>query len=560
MPNMSTLSNIDVQRKLDVHIHRLEVELSELKQKRNALSPISQLPAEIFCKIFVFSIPDLDYKDPGGRIRTHAMQVSHVSQTWRAIAVACPELWGDLHIGVRTTEKALTLALTRAQNAPISINMCGFDRDKRPSVPSAPVISALSRLIREEPLRFRELALYIREDSMRSLFEGFSGSFDNVTSLKLDMSADAGYDADLPNYLHSAFPQLRRIKVTRPRILPEQLLQWPNITNVSIHYLYATDTTIFDLFTFLKQFNGLRSFRIHTIRGLDLFEAPTTNYDKPFNLPNLEMFACDFDTHECMDVLLYLLSHATVPKTCRLHIDCCESAIFDRTRDISHLLSAAKSAYGHLTPSALRISSSSVEAWENSPGNPHQLIDEFDVKRRLIFVHEYRGYTMLSAQMWGWSFGDLRALDAEGEMYLGLTAEFWRFFANSAPALEVIRISALCGSAAAIGDFMKCLRGDNGSTGAPMVNWPCLKRLYSTLPTERRFGRTPVDDSALLSDQLEYALNLVDALKGRERAGSGAKPLELLAFTTPFFKPLDGETSRTMHGGAQEVTWKAKDS
>jgi hypothetical protein len=80
-------SDDDVLKELDARIRCLELELSDLKQRRNTLSPISRLPPEMFCKIFVYSLPELDYqKHHGGRRRLHAMELSHVSHTWRAVA------------------------------------------------------------------------------------------------------------------------------------------------------------------------------------------------------------------------------------------------------------------------------------------------------------------------------------------------------------------------------------------------------------------------------------------------------------------------------------------
>ena len=57
--------------------------------------------------------------------------------------------------------------------------------------------------------------------------------------------------------------------------------------------------------------------------------------------------------------------------------------------------------------------------------------------------------------------------------------------------------------------------------------------------------------------EVEYALDLVDALRARVEAGSASsvEPLELLEFTTMFTQPPDDATAQILYGGAQRVTF-----
>ena len=142
-------SDDDVRKELDGRIGCLEMELCDLKQRRNTFLPISRLPPEIACKIFVYSLPELDYqKHNGGLRRLHTMELSHVSHCWRATALECSELWAGLQVGVHTREEMLVFAREKACQVPISVNLCGFtystgsyDSD----VPSDLVISTLTK-------------------------------------------------------------------------------------------------------------------------------------------------------------------------------------------------------------------------------------------------------------------------------------------------------------------------------------------------------------------------------------------------------------------------------
>ena len=78
---------------IDREIARLKESIRALKSRRNELSPISRLPAEILCNIFSL-IEDNIFSS--GRSPKSWTNFSRVSQHWRSTALSAPELWSKI--------------------------------------------------------------------------------------------------------------------------------------------------------------------------------------------------------------------------------------------------------------------------------------------------------------------------------------------------------------------------------------------------------------------------------------------------------------------------------
>jgi hypothetical protein len=111
---------IDAEIKsLEESIRVLEESIQVSKTRRNALSPISSLPPEVFTAIFSFAclpgIPSLGGKRDHNLARIH---VSHVCHQWREIALNLPLLWS--HVDFTTLSLAgATEMLVRAKSVPL---------------------------------------------------------------------------------------------------------------------------------------------------------------------------------------------------------------------------------------------------------------------------------------------------------------------------------------------------------------------------------------------------------------------------------------------------------
>ena len=102
-----------LQQAIDLEIKSLEESLRTLKLRRNALSPISSLPPEVFAAIFSFlCIPQKPYR------YLARLHVSHVCHQWREIALHQPLLWN--HVDFATFSWAgATEMLVRSKSVPL---------------------------------------------------------------------------------------------------------------------------------------------------------------------------------------------------------------------------------------------------------------------------------------------------------------------------------------------------------------------------------------------------------------------------------------------------------
>jgi hypothetical protein len=105
-----------LQQAVDAEIKSLEESIHVLKLRRNALSPISSLPSEIFATIFSLlclpGIPSLG-GEPGRKLR-----ISHVCHQWREIALNQPLLWSHVDFSTLSLTGA-TEILVRAKSVPL---------------------------------------------------------------------------------------------------------------------------------------------------------------------------------------------------------------------------------------------------------------------------------------------------------------------------------------------------------------------------------------------------------------------------------------------------------
>jgi hypothetical protein len=115
-----------LQQTIDAEVESLEESIQALKGsirvlnlRRNALSPISSLPPEVFSAIFSFAclpgIPSLGGKPDHNLARIH---VSHVCHQWRDIALNQPLLWSHVDFTTLSSAGAAKM-LVRAKSFPL---------------------------------------------------------------------------------------------------------------------------------------------------------------------------------------------------------------------------------------------------------------------------------------------------------------------------------------------------------------------------------------------------------------------------------------------------------
>ncbi|KAJ3550783.1 hypothetical protein NMY22_g219 [Coprinellus aureogranulatus] len=555
-------SDEETPTQLDAQTSRSELDLSELRRRENSLSPISRLPPEIFCKIFVSSTPEIYYGGLDGRMRPQAMDISHVCHSWRVIAIACPELWGNLHINLATNAEVLTLALERAGRAPVSINVRGWTGKYDP--PNA--TSVLSKFIRERQSQCQHLTLHTGEHSFQKLFKDVSGSFSNLLSLKYCVSwVTSLEDNGLLEFLQHSFPRLLRLEIAQSTVPCDTLQRFPQLTHVDIQQLSLSNTVIADLLAWLKQVSaGLQILRLRE-KEFD-FLSPTIEAPFPMGINSIHLLNLEvFDLQSCSPfgsrVFEHFLSSISIPTTSRLRVI--------KTQDGERTAVLARRAYGgNPAPVVLEFHWQSnvgkICAYNGSSTPQHGVAEQAPTRDRAPWI-DIRWPSEGSARPWEWewSFAHLRVLKLGGEFPNaghGDAKRLWTFLAENAVALEILQIASFCVERVAIGDFLQCLRGSRGIGGSRQVPWPTLRELHSPLPSEDYGGhtRTDCDDSTTrLHPEVAYALDLADALRERymSGSGSGAKTLAELYFTADFSEPLDAEFALILSSAAAKVVW-----
>jgi hypothetical protein len=105
------------QQAIDAEIISLEDSIRALRLRRNALSPISSLPPEVFAAIFSILCPppSLD-RNPDRHLAR--FRVSHVCHQWREIALDYPFLWSHVDFTALGLAGA-TEILARAKSVPL---------------------------------------------------------------------------------------------------------------------------------------------------------------------------------------------------------------------------------------------------------------------------------------------------------------------------------------------------------------------------------------------------------------------------------------------------------
>ncbi|TFK60416.1 hypothetical protein BDN72DRAFT_850537 [Pluteus cervinus] len=137
MDPLDITQNLDAEQEraeLDAKIYELEISLTLLKRRRNALSSISKIPSDILLLIFKcvigydghLQILDLDERgiEEANRLQLAWIRsITHVWSTWRDFALDSPSLW--TRIRVNSGHKIVLEMLKRSRSLPLTISfMC----------------------------------------------------------------------------------------------------------------------------------------------------------------------------------------------------------------------------------------------------------------------------------------------------------------------------------------------------------------------------------------------------------------------------------------------------
>ncbi|KAF5340635.1 hypothetical protein D9611_007489 [Ephemerocybe angulata] len=170
-------TNRSAQVELDKEIARLANDLLQLKRRRNALSPISQLPTEVLSRI-LYQV--LDPTKPQKRTPDF-VPLCHVSATWRATVLSTPEIWTTLRLA-RVLRSKMAILMWK--------NSCEFITDLEYEGPGGDICDkdtapCFPWILKCAMPKLRRVALYGSARQLGGLIPRMSGSYEALQELKI---------------------------------------------------------------------------------------------------------------------------------------------------------------------------------------------------------------------------------------------------------------------------------------------------------------------------------------------------------------------------------------
>ncbi|KAF8916278.1 hypothetical protein CPB85DRAFT_351952 [Mucidula mucida] len=184
---------------IDAQIAQYESAVRVLKFQRNMLAPISRLPVEVLCQIFILTTyttcPPL------------WMAVTHVCSQWRAAALKCPAMWS--YITFERPSRWTNEMLQRSMEAPLTLHVLDHWRLNRML---KTVSTALEHIGRTVELRLR--------GDFSTLTKSLNQPAPNLHTLTLEYNNSASYSGipgqsvSLPDdFLGGDTPRLRHLEL-----------------------------------------------------------------------------------------------------------------------------------------------------------------------------------------------------------------------------------------------------------------------------------------------------------------------------------------------------------
>ena len=175
--------------RLEESIRSLEDSIRALKSRRNELSPISRLPAEILCNIFSLRIlcsPD----------SPESWNFSQVSHRWRSLALSAPELWTNIPLSYPRWTREM---LIRSKMAKLTIRSAIFIMDLK-SIET--IRSCLYEMNRVEAI---DITCRIPELALEEIFRDLPKSAPQLRTLRIDRRSPAAYLSVTAFSIHEDF-------------------------------------------------------------------------------------------------------------------------------------------------------------------------------------------------------------------------------------------------------------------------------------------------------------------------------------------------------------------
>lgn len=288
----------------------------ELRQRRNALTPIYRLPPELLSRIFFATLTQNQEKkhrsrlNPAARIhkgrrngvdnyefsswpqtrKPDVLPLCHVSQYWRSVALSSPELWNHIQVDLRMKPELLDFMRTSARKLPLIL-----DLDADNGVP--PWSHFDSRLILSDILgagagQLKSLAFCCDSGVIsRDVLGGVMAPHWTPAPAQQLESLEIIIDEEVEDFVSKMFsmgtPNLRYLDV-RGTALPwtSPLFESSHLTHTTLHNIPHLDSSTLDQFlNFLRRATQLVSLYLCLPRQKDLAlhddDVPSTRFKLP---------------------------------------------------------------------------------------------------------------------------------------------------------------------------------------------------------------------------------------------------------------------------------------
>ncbi|TFK67128.1 hypothetical protein BDN72DRAFT_899227 [Pluteus cervinus] len=299
LPDQANLKDIK-RAEIDAKIHSLEEAILALKRERNALSPICQLPYDVFAIISQRVAEDRRSVSDLSWIKA----LTHVCSHWRTIAITFPRLWTEINF------KCSDLVLVKLDRSRSSLLSVHYRMDRRKPDSENKMDSLLSVLHHLHRIKDLELAMPV------NWFE--SGVLDKLSFplaapalekcliqvLQPVSQHEAGHWIELPGTILQSFSNVTSLKLRHCAFDWSGLVNLPRLTILDVADPRDVQVTCDTLLHILRQLPLLESIRL--VKCL----PPPTSFTIPsaiLNLNHLNTLDISDETSRCTHFLHQLV-------------------------------------------------------------------------------------------------------------------------------------------------------------------------------------------------------------------------------------------------------------
>jgi hypothetical protein len=259
MSGIASPSVQEILNEIDQQIHFHEARLLTLKARRNSLVPILNLPQEIIGRIIKLTqLTGIQepYTRPGFlecRLRNQWRRIMLVSKSFRAVALAVPEIWAFINMNWKNTEWTVT-SLERAKSVPLVLD-CRIPYRKSGAHSYELTMANFSRAY--------AASLLIRDNNQDQIVALLQTAAPQLNTLQLTGNLGS---TNILNVLPNLSIQLVELTLLRVGLVDGHSFSWPTLKRLRLDDVSITPTTFLSL---LFEMPSLEDLVVRHMTGLD---------------------------------------------------------------------------------------------------------------------------------------------------------------------------------------------------------------------------------------------------------------------------------------------------